>query len=340
MTELTFDVAIELALEQAMADDPTIVILGEDVHTLRRNLYARFGESRVRPTPISEAAFLGAAVSASMAELRPVAEIMLVDFIAVAIDALMNHAAKIETFTGGRWTAPVTVRAACGAGYGDGGQHGQSLWGWLAHIPGLAVCVPSTPEDAGRLMLSAIEHNAPTVFLEHKLLSDTWLDYMGGNSRDTVAFDVPLAGRFGDVPEHWTPLPVGKSVTRRNGSDLTLASVGVGVHRCLEAADRLADRGVETAVIDLRWVAPLDLQALAESTAKTRRLIVVDEDYEACGLSGEIAGALLADGLQFAYDRVCTQTTIPFARDREDQALPSCDRILDASDRVLNRTVR
>ena len=139
MKRLSFAQAIEDALVQAMEHDPRIIIMGEDVHGLRLNLFVRFGKERVRSTPISESAFLGAAVTAAMAGLRPVAELLLVDFIAVAMDAVLNHAAKIEAFSGGKWGAPMVIRASCGGGYGDGGQHEQSLWGWLAHIPGLIV---------------------------------------------------------------------------------------------------------------------------------------------------------------------------------------------------------
>ena len=149
MKTMTFDQAAEDALAQAMAEDDRIIIMGEDVQGLRLNLFVRFGPERVRNTPISEAAFVSAAVAAAMAGLRPVVEVMLVDFIAVAMDAILNHAAKVETFSGGKWQVPLVVRTACGGGYGDGGQHEQSLWGWLAHIPGLSVVVPSSPADVG-----------------------------------------------------------------------------------------------------------------------------------------------------------------------------------------------
>ncbi len=194
---MSFADAIEDALAQAMADDPRIVIIGEDVHTLRRNLFVRFGKDRVRSAPISESAFLGAAVTAAMAGLRPIVEIMMVDFIGVCMDALLNHAAKVEAFSGNKWQVPLVVRTACGGGYGDGGQHEQSLWGLLAHIPGLTVVVPSNPADAGGLMLAAIEHPGPVIYLEHKLLSDYWLDYLGTGGRKTVHFDVPPAGEHG-----------------------------------------------------------------------------------------------------------------------------------------------
>jgi pyruvate dehydrogenase E1 component beta subunit len=200
MRKMSFANAIDDALAQAMANDPRIIILGEDAHTIRRNLLVRFGQDRVLPTPISEGAFVGAAVAAAMGGMRPVVEVLIVDFTAVAMDALLNHAAKVEAFSGGRWQVPLVLRTACGGGYGDGGQHEQSLWGWLAHIPGLSVVVPSTPADAGGLMLSALEHPGPVVYLEHKLLADYWLDSLGAGGRKTVEYDVPPAGEHGPVP--------------------------------------------------------------------------------------------------------------------------------------------
>jgi pyruvate dehydrogenase E1 component beta subunit len=326
-----FAEAIEDALAQVMADDPRIVILGEDVHALRLNLFVRFGEQRVRSTPISESAFLGAAVTAAMAGLRPVAEIMLVDFIGVAMDALLNQAAKIEAFSGGKWRVPLVMRAACGGGYGDGGQHEQSLWGWLAHIPGLTVVVPSNPADAGGLMLAALGHDGPVVYLEHKLLADYWLEALGSGGRKTMQYDVPRLGAHGPVPDRWEALPIGKAAVRREGDDLTMVSVGVGVHRALEAAEELAGRGISAGVIDLRTVCPLDTALVCETVARSGRLLVVDEDYQGFGLSGELAAVVLEAGIPFRYARVCTRGTIPYARHLEDQALPNVERILRAS---------
>lgn len=331
MTEITFAEAIEAVLAHAMADDPRIVILGEDVHTLRRNLFVRFGAKRVRATPISESAFLGAAVAAAMGGLRPVVEIMLVDFIGVALDALLNHAAKVNAFSGGRWQVPLVVRASCGGGYGDGGQHEQSLWGWLAHIPGLSVVVPATPEDAGRLMLAALADAGPVIYLEHKLLSDYWLDYLGAGGRKTVSYDVPAEGARGPAPDSWQPLPLGQALQRREGGDLTLVSVGVGVHRSLAAAEHLQEEGISAGVVDLRSVAPLDGETIRAAVAATGRVVVVDEDYEKFGLAGEIAALLLEAGLKPAYARVCTTGTIPYDRRREDEVLPNVRRIVSAA---------
>jgi pyruvate dehydrogenase E1 component beta subunit len=322
-----FTQAVDDALAQAMADDPRIVLFGEDVPLLRRDLLVRFGPKRVRGTPISESAFLGAGVAAAMAGLRPVVEMYMVDFLGVCMDALLNHAAKVEPFSGGKWKAPVVVRAPCGGGYGDGGQHEQSLWGWLAHIPGLTVVVPSTPADAGGLILAALQHDGPVIFLEHKLLSETWLEFLGSGARRTVQFDVPAEGTKGAVPEKWEPLPIGKAVLRRTGGDVTIVSVGVGVHRALETAQAIGSEGVSAGVLDLRTISPLDKTAVCEEVAQTGRLLVVDEDYEGFGLSGELSAIVLEAGISCKYGRVCTQATIPYARHLEDQVLPSKNRI-------------
>jgi pyruvate dehydrogenase E1 component beta subunit len=336
MRELGYAEAIEDALAAAMAADKRVVVFGEDVPGLRMNLYARFGEQRVRPTPISESAFLGAAVGAAMAGLRPVVEIMLIDFIAVAVDRLINEAAKLEAFSGGRWNAPLVVRASCGGWYGDGGQHEQTLWAWLGHVPGIKVVAPSTPADAGGLLLGAIADEGPVVFLEHKLLAADWLDYMGAGGRDTVSFDLPAGGLRGPVPEPWEAIPLGRAALRREGGDLTIVSVGVGAHRAVEAAERLAtERGAEATVIDLRSVQPLDREAVCDAVRTTGRLLVVDEDYRDFGLSGELAATVMEAGISSAFERVCVNDTIPFDRQRELEALPNVDRIVAAACRLL-----
>lgn len=335
MKTMRFAQAIDDALAQAMSDDPRIIVFGEDVPLLRRDLLVRFGPKRIRGTPISESAFLGAGVAAAMAGLRPVVELYMVDFLGVAMDALLNQAAKLEAFSGGKWTAPLVVRAPCGGGYGDGGQHEQSLWGWLAHIPGLTVIAPSTPVDAGGLMLAALQHEGPVLFLEHKLLSETYRETLGSGGRQTVQYDVPDAGARGGVPERWEPLPIGQPVLRREGKHLTMISLGVGVHRALEAAECLEEEGVSASVLDLRTVSPLDKAAICEAVAASGRLLVVDEDYEGFGLSGELAAVILEAGIQTKYGRVCTRTTIPYARRKEDQALPNVERIRTAAHALL-----
>ena len=335
MRSMNFSDAVDDALVQAMADDPRIILLGEDIAAFRIPLFTRFGPERVRNAPISEAGFLGAAAAAAMAGLRPVVDLWMVDFVAVALDALVNHAAKTESFSGGRWKVPLVVRAPCGAGYGDGGQHGQSLWGWLAHIPGLSVVVPSSPADAGRLMLTALLHEGPVIFLEHKLLSARLLDYLGTGGRRNLDLDIPAAGASGPVPRTWSPIPLGKAAVCRKGKDITLVSLGVSVHRCLEAAKILDTQGISSCVIDLRSVAPLDKEAVLESVAETGRMLVVDEDYQRFGLSGELAALVLEAGLSVSFARVCTEDTIPYSQEEERKVLPNTERITKAVERLF-----
>ena len=331
MPELSFGQAVDRAIEDAMARDENIVLIGEDAPMLRAPLFARFGADRVLAAPISESAFFGAAAGAAMAGLRPVVELYMVDFIAVALDAVLNHMAKLEGFSGGAWTAPLVIRAPSGGGYGDGGQHGQSLWGSLASIPGLAVVVASTPADAYGLMTTALGHDGPVIFMEPKLLSEEWLEFLGRCGRETVTFDVPSAGTFGPVPDPPIATPFGKAACRREGDDITIVSVAVGVHRALEAAEKLQSAGISCEVIDLRSLRPLDAQTVVESVAKTGRLLVVDEDYREFGLAGELAAICLEAALSPRYARVCVEDTLPYARRLEAAALPNVGRIIDAA---------
>lgn len=330
MSPVELGAAIDRAVAEAMVRDDRVIVFGEDVPLLRPALFTRFGPERIRGAPISESAFLGAAVGAAMAGLRPVVEIMLVDFLAVGFSAVLNEMAKVAAFSGGAWSCPLVVRATCGGGYGDGGQHEQALWGMLGGIPGLKVVVPSNPADAAGLMRAAIEDAGPVIFLEHKLISRLWLDSMGGASRDTVSFDVPPAGAEGEVPDPIEPIPLGRAGLARSGDDITVVSLAVGVHRALEAAGSLAET-VELEVIDLRGSRPLDSAAIVDSVRRTGRLVVVDEDYRECGLSGEVAAICAEAGLTFTYRRIATEGVIPYARDREREALPNVERIMEAA---------
>lgn len=327
--------AVERALAHAMAADDRVLVLGEDVQTLRRGLYVRFGGRRVRNSPISESAILGAGLGAAMAGLRPVVEIMFADFLPVAMDMLVNHAAKVAAFSGGRWQAPLVVRAACGGGYGDAGQHEQALWGMVAGVPGLSVVVPSTPADAAGLMLGALADPGPVVYLEHKLLSSAWLEVVGGSRAARAGLDVPAEGAEGEVADPPDPVPLGTAALRRPGRDLALVGVGVGVHRALTAAERLASEGVEAAVLDLRSVAPLDRSAVLGLAESTGRVLVVDEDYTRGGLSGEIAAIVAESGIGARFARVTCDETIPYARALESAVLPNVPRILDAARGLL-----
>ena len=337
MPDMHLGQAVDRAIEDAMARDETIILIGEDAPMLRAPLFARFGSDRVLAAPISESAFIGAAAGAAMAGLRPVVELYMVDFIAVAFDAVLNHIAKLEAFSGGSWKAPLVIRAPSGAGYGDGGQHGQSLWSSLAAIPGLTVVVASTPADAYGLMASALTHDGPVIFMEPKLLSDDWLEFLGKGGRDNLEFDIPADGAFGEVPKPPHAVALGRAAIRREGSDVTIASLAVGVHRSIEAAERLEGQGVSCEVIDLRSLRPLDESTLVASVGKTGRLVVVDEDYREFGLSGELAAICLEAGLSPGFARVCVEDTLPYARHLEEAALPNVDRIVDAVGNLVQR---
>jgi pyruvate/2-oxoglutarate/acetoin dehydrogenase E1 component len=336
MRELGLGQAVDRAIGDAMARDESIILIGEDAPMLRSPLLARFGAGRVLAAPISEAAFLGAAAGAAMAGLRPVVELYMVDFIAVALDAVLNHIAKLEGFSGGAWKAPVVIRAPSGGGYGDGGQHAQALWGSLAAIPGLTVVVASTPADAYGLMSSALTHDGPVIFMEPKLLSDEWLEFLGRGGRDTVEFDVPAEGRFGSVPDPPHTTPFGSAAVHREGTDISIVSLAVGVHRALEAAVPLAGDGISCEVIDLRSLRPLDMATVVASVMKTGRLLVVDEDYREFGLSGELAAVCLEAGLRPRFARVCVEDTLPYARHLEDAALPNVGRIIAAATSLVH----
>jgi pyruvate/2-oxoglutarate/acetoin dehydrogenase E1 component len=337
MTVMTYREAIDASVGEAMAGDDRVLLWGEDVQLIHRELLTRFGPERVRDTPISEAAFTYAGVGAAMGGLRPIVEVMLVDFLPVAWSAVVNAAAKFPAFSNGTWPVPLVIRARCGGWYSDGGQHEQVLWGSLAGTPGLHVVAPSTPADAAGLMLSAVESDEVVVFLEHKLLAEDFLDYLGGNSRSTVDFGgvVPPAGARGHVPDPLAPVPLGRAALVREGDDIALISVGVGAHQCLRAAEALASEGVSASVLDLRSIAPLDVEAVRTLASRTGRIVVADEDYLRGGLSGEIAATVLDAGIPAQFARVAVETTVPFAPRLEHGALPNPDRILGAARRLL-----
>ncbi len=274
-----------------------------------------------------------AGVGAAMAGLKPVVELYMIDFATVGWAAIVNAAAKFHDFSGGRWDIPLVLRAGVGGWYTDGGQHEQTLWGALASYPSTSVVVPSTPADAAGLMLTATQRDDFVVFLTPKLLDLQMMEYLAGDSRPTVDFSgvVPADGAAGEVPDRVLPIPFGEAVLRREGSDVTLVSIGVGVHRCLQAADLLAATGVEAGVLDLRTLAPLDREAILAQARASGRVVVADEDYVRGGLTGEIAALLLESGTQARYARVAVETTIPFAPHLEHAALPNAERIVAAA---------
>ena len=283
MRELTYREAIREALREEMRRDERVFILGEDVadaggvFKVTLGLLAEFGPERVLDTPLSESAIVGAAVGASLMGMRPVAEVMFADFTTVAMDALVNHAAKIHYMYGGELSAPLVVRMAYGAGPKWGSQHTQSVESWLANVPGLTIVMPATPHDAKGLLKEAIRTPNPVVFLEHKL----------------------LYGKKGQVPEGEYIVPIGKAEIKRSGDGVTIVASGMMVDRALGAARTLMQEGISAEVIDLRSVQPLDEETILISVEKTGRLVIVHEAPVRGGFGGEVAAVVANKAIGF-----------------------------------------
>ena len=328
---LTIARAMAEAIAQEMRVDGRVFVMGEDIGKLggvfgnTRGLIEEFGPERIRDTPISETGFIGAAVGAAVDGMRPVVELMFVDFFGVCMDAIYNLMAKNTYFSGGTVKVPVVLMTSTGGGYSDAGQHSQCLYGTFAHLPGMKVVSPSNAYDAKGLMTTALRDENPVIYMYHKGLQG--MGWLGTEAGATV-----------DVPEESYTVPFGEAAVVRKGSDVTLVGLAMGVHNALKAADRLADKGVSAEVIDLRTLVPLDRDTVSASVAKTGRLIVVDEDYHSYGVSGEVIAsvvernisALKAPPQRVAYPDV----PIPFSRPMEQFCLPNADKIIAAYERM------
>lgn len=325
--KLTTSKAMVEGIAQEMEYDPSVFVLGEDVgayggiFSSTTGLLEKFGPSRVIDTPISETAFIGLATGAAVEGMRPIVELMFVDFFGVAMDQIYNHMAKIHFESGGNVKVPMVLMTAVGGGYSDGAQHSQCLWGTFAHLPGMKVVVPSFPADAKGLMISAIRDDNPVVYMFHKgIMGLPWM------AKDLHA--------IGAVPEERYTIPIGKAAVVRTGSDVTVVTLSLSVHHSLDVAEELISEGIDCEVIDLRSLVPLDKTTILESVAKTGRLLVVDEDYQSFGLSGEIA-AVVAEVdpglLRSPMKRVCVpDVPIPYAHSLEYAVLPTKQRISHA----------
>jgi pyruvate dehydrogenase E1 component beta subunit len=316
---ITMAQAIREALAEEMRRDPRVFIIGEDVaeagtpFKVLKGLVEEFGPQRVIDAPISEAGFTGIAVGAAMTGMRPVVDIMFGDFLTLAMDQIVNQAAKVHYMSGGKWKVPMVIRATMGAGLRKAAQHSQSLHAWFAHIPGLKVAIPATPYDAKGLLKTAIRDNNPVLFFEHKAMY---------NLR-------------GHVPVEEYTIPFGVADIKREGQDLTIVAVGRMVHVALEAAERLSELGLEVEVVDPRTLVPLDCETLVQSAKKTGRVIVVDEGYQRYGVTAEIA-AVIAEGAFYYLDRPVIRigaldVPIPFSPPLEDLTVPSVERVMEAA---------
>lgn len=323
MAEMRYLRAINQALADAMAADPNVILLGEDVGEAggsfgaSRGLRDRFGPERVLDTPISEAALAGAAVGAALSGLRPVAEIMFMDFTTLVMDALVNQAAKARFMFGGQRSVPIVLRTPHGGGLGAGPQHSQCLEAWFAHVPGLKVVCPSDPASAYGLLRAAIDDPDPVVFVEHKA----------------------LYAMKGEVPDDPPVIPLGKAAILREGRDATIVAYGAAVHTALAAAKQLADEGIEAEIVDLRSIQPWDEATVLASLSRTHRLVVVHEAVEAFGVGAEIVARMADigfDELDGPILRVAAPfMPVPFSKGLETAYLPTPERIAAAVRRTL-----
>ena len=323
----TFQKAVNEALDQEMERDKTVVIMGEDVaggtYTegdsdawggplgVTQGLYTKFGD-RVMDTPISESAFIGAAVGAATCGLRPVAELMFIDFMGVCFDQIFNQAAKFRYMFGGKAETPVVIRTMIGAGFRAAAQHSQGLYPIFTHIPGLKVVVPSTPYDAKGLLIQSIRDNDPVIFCEHKVLYDM----------------------EGELPEESYAIPFGEANFVREGDDVTIVAIGRMVHMATEAADNLAKEGVQCEIVDPRTTSPLDEDSILESVEKTGRLVVVDESGPRCGMAADIASMVATRAFNDLKAPIQTvtppHTPVPFSDYLEDLYIPDVAQVEDA----------
>ncbi len=305
--------AINLAIDDAMAADSNVIVLGEDVADAQeggvigvtKGLSTKYGTARVRSTPIAEQAILGAAIGAALAGMRPIAEIMLMNFTTVGMDMIVNHAAKLRFMSGGQTHVPMVVRTMTGAGFATGGQHSDFLESWFVHTAGMKVVIPSTPEDAYGLMLSAIDDEDPVLFIE----------------------PLPLYWNPGTITERGKRIPLGKAKVCMEGSDVTLISYGRQVFDCLAVAGKLAAEGIKAEVLDLRTVSPLDNEAIFKSVGKTGRAVVVHEAMKNCGVGAEVSSRInenLFGKLKAPVQRVTSAfCPVPFSKALEDAFIPS-----------------
>lgn len=319
MREMTYAEAIREALSEEMRRDESVVFIGEDIGVyggafgVSKGMMAEFGAKRVRDTPMSEAAIVGCGIGSAMVGLRPVVEIMFSDFVTVAMDQIVNQAAKARFQFGGQFKVPLVIRAPAGSGTGAAEQHSQSLEAWFVHTPGIKVVAPSTPADAKGLLLTSMRDGNPVLFLEQKLLYRV----------------------KGEVPEGDCPIPFGVAALRREGKDVSIITYGRMVARCLEAAEILAAEGIDAEVLDLRTLAPMDSAAIIASAKKCGRVLIVHEACVTGGVGGEIAAQIADSEAFFHLDapirRCCgSDTPIPYNRTLEASIVPQTSTIADA----------
>ncbi|MGI1690942.1 alpha-ketoacid dehydrogenase subunit beta [Thermoanaerobacter uzonensis] len=318
MRNMTYAEALREAILNEMRRDPTVFLLGEDIGRfggtfgVTRGLIDEFGEDRVRDTPISETAITGVSIGAAATGMRPVAELMFMDFVTVAMDQLVNQAAKMRYMFGGKITIPMVLRMPAGAGIQAAAQHSQSLEAWFTHVPGLKVVYPSTPKDALGLMISAIRDDNPVVFVEHKV----------------------LYSMKGDVPDTNEPIPLGVADIKREGSDITIVASGLMVHKALKAAEILSKEGIEVEVIDPRTLFPLDKEKIFNSLKKTHKIVIVTEEVKRGSWGSELAALIAEEMFDYLDAQIvrigALNTPIPFTTVLENVVIPNEGDIIKA----------
>lgn len=330
---LTMSQAISEAIAQEMEADPEVFVMGEDVGKYggifgaTTGLYDKFGGGRIMDTPISETAFIGSAIGAAAEGMRPIAELMFVDFFGVCMDMIYNHAAKNIYMAGGNIKLPMVLMTGIGGGYNDAAQHSQCLYATFAHMPGLKVVVPSNAYDAKGLMIQAIRDDSPVVFCYHKgIMGLSWMSYFEGSTNE--------------VPEEAYAIPFGKAHVVREGSDVTIVTLSQMTQKAILAAEQLKKDGISAEIVDLRTIVPLDKDTVLASVAKTGRLLIADEDYLSFGLSGEIS-AIVAENLgsvalKAPIKRLAVpDVPIPFSRPLEQFVIPQVDSIVNAAHSLM-----
>ena len=321
MKEVRYIRAITEALEEEMARDESVFVIGEDVaypggsFSATRGLLEKYGERRVKDTPISESAIVGLALGAATQGLRPVAEIMFMDFLAVCMDQIVNQVAKARYMFGGQYRLPIVIRTPCGGGLSAGPQHSQCLEAWFAHVPGLKVVMPATPYDVKGLLKTAIRDDNPVLFVENKA----------------------LYGLKGEIPQEGYLVPIGQAEVKRPGRDVTVVATSRMVHQSLEAAQTLAKEGIEAEVIDLMTISPLDQETIFKSVEKTSRLVIAHEAVKAFGIGAEISAMVceeMVDCLDAPIVRVgAPYTPVPFSPERF--YLPNAEDVIKAVKKVV-----